>query len=139
MRTRIAVIGIALVGAGFLLLGWQGITTAGRAFPTDSREYVLNAQYLREHRALPPDYVSYEYSAPPLYEALAIGADSVAGSLPSLLIESRSNVLNRLLWLALVVFSAWSLTAGSRRMRLLGIGAVGAAVLWGLEEAVSLA
>ena len=128
-----------LVAGGFLLLGWQGITTAGRSFPTDSREYVLNAQYLREHRALPPDYVSYEYSAPPLYEALAIGADRLAESLPSVGIESRSNVLERLLWLVLVIGSAVCLTGRGRRTHRLGIALGAAAALWGLDEAVSLA
>jgi hypothetical protein len=123
----------------FLVLGWQGITTAGRQFPDDSHEYVLNAQYLREHGTLPPDYVSYEYSAPPLYEAIAIGADRVARSLPSALLESRSNTLNRLLWLALVVCSTWLLTSTRRVFRLAGIGAAGIAALWGLDEAVSLA
>ena len=66
-----AVLVVAL--AVFALLGWQGISTVGRTGPLDAGEYLLNAQYLNGHGHLPPDYVSYEYSAPPLYEALAIG------------------------------------------------------------------
>jgi hypothetical protein len=138
-RRRLAVVAVVTASAGFLLLGWQGISTAGRMVPLDSREYLLNGQYLDNHGRLPPSYVSYEYSAPPLYEAVAVGAERVVRSLPSQPLETRWNTVNRLLWLALMAGAAWGLTSSARRVRLLGVASALLAVAWGLDEAVSLA
>jgi hypothetical protein len=105
----------------------------------DAGEYLLNAQYLDVHHHLPPDYVSYEYSAPPLFEALAVPIDHLARWLPSIPLEAPWNVLTRALWLMLVVASAWCLTAAGSRRRIAGAVAAVLAVAWGLDEAISLA
>jgi hypothetical protein len=135
---RRAVLVAFAIGA-FALFAWQAITTAGRTGPLDAAEYLLNARYLDAKGWLPPAYVSYEYSAPPLYEALAVAAEHVLRSLPSLPLELPSNVATRLLWLALVVGSALCLTAASRRTRWVGVAGLGLGGLWGLDEAIQLA
>jgi 4-amino-4-deoxy-L-arabinose transferase-like glycosyltransferase len=129
---------VALAIAAFALFAWQGITTAGRTGPLDAAEYLVNAQYLDAKGWLPPAAVSYEYSAPPLFEALAVGAERVVGSLPSLPLELPWNLATRLLWLALVVGSALCLTAASRRIRWAGAAGLALAALWGLDEAIQL-
>jgi Dolichyl-phosphate-mannose-protein mannosyltransferase/Domain of unknown function DUF11 len=122
----------------FVLFAWQAITTAGRQGPLDAGEYLLNAQYLDQHGWLPPTYVSYEYSAPPLYEFLAVGAEHVVRALPSLPLELPSNLATRLLWLCLVVVSVFCLTTGRTRTRRIGIAGLVLGGLWALDEAISL-
>ena len=105
-------IALAVGAAVFALFAWQAITTAGRAGPLDAGEYLINAEYIDAHGWIPPDYVSYEYSAPPLFEFLAVGAEHAVRALPSLPLELPWNLAARLLWLALVVASVACLTAG---------------------------
>jgi hypothetical protein len=131
-------VGVAAALAIFLLAGWQGITGPGRSGGVDAGEYLLNAQYLDAHGRLPPHYISYEYSAPPLFELAAIGAEHAVGALPSIAIETGSNVATRLLWLLLVCGSVALMTSSRPRVRVAGLGGLGLAVLWGLDEAVSL-
>jgi hypothetical protein len=125
--------------AAFALVGWQAVTTVGRSSTVDSQEYLLNAAYLDTHGWLPPQQVSYEYSAPPLFEALAVGAERLAAALPAVALEFAGNVIMRLLWLLLVVGSV--ACVWSRSGRLKRAGAVGLAVglVWGLDEAIALA
>jgi hypothetical protein len=129
---------VAVATAAFALFAWQAITTAGRSGPLDAGEYLLNAQYMDVHGWLPPKPISYEYSAPPLYEALAIGLERAVRSLPSLPLELPSNLATRLLWLALVAGSVTCLTAAASRTRWLGGGGLAVAALWGLDEAIRL-
>ncbi len=131
------VLGVAL--AAFALLGWQGVSTVARDGPLDSAEYLLNAQYLDAHGRLPPDYVSYEYSTPPLFESLAIGLEHVARNVPARPLELPSNVATRLLWLLLVAASGACLLSPRSRVRLLGAAGLLAGGLWGLDEALALA
>jgi Domain of unknown function DUF11/Dolichyl-phosphate-mannose-protein mannosyltransferase len=135
---RVRLLAVVLAGAAFLLLGWQAVTTAGRSMPLDAGEYVLNAQYLDDHGWIPPVYVSYEYSAPPLFEFVAVGAEHAVRALPSLPLELPSNLATRLLWLALVLASAAAITSSRQTWRRLGIAGVVLAALWGLDEALSL-
>src|SRR5262245_56161885 len=119
---RWAVLAAALAVGVFALFAWQGITTAGRTGPLDSGEYRLNAQYLDAKGRVPPDYVSYGYSSPPLYEAVAVAVERTVRALPSLALEIPSNLATRLLWLALLVGSAACLASTARRTRRIGIG-----------------
>ena len=61
----------------------------GRALdlPLDAGRFVLNAQYLDGHGWLPPVYVSYEYSAPPLYRVRGRRARPLVRAVPSLPLE----------------------------------------------------
>ena len=131
-------IALAVGAAVFALFAWQAITTAGRAGPLDAGEYTLNAEYLDAHGWIPPDYISYEYSAPPLYEFVAVGAEHAVGAMPSLPLELPWNLATRLLWLALVVASVAGLTLTGRRSKRLGLAGLVLAGLWGLDEAVAL-
>jgi len=129
---------VALAIGAFALFAWQGITTAGRSGPLDAGEYLLNAQYLDAKGWLPPAYISYEYSAPPLFEAIAVAAEHVVPALPSVPLELPWNLATRLLWLALVVGSALCLTAASGRTRWAGAAGLALGALWGLDEAIQL-
>jgi hypothetical protein len=131
---------IALVAAvaAAVLLGWQVITTVGRGFPGDSPIYLLNTFYLDHHGALAPAYISYEYPAPPLYEAVTVALDRLIHWAPSRPLELASNPATRLIWLLLVVGSAVCLTATAGRWRRVGFAGLGLALLWGLDEMISL-
>ncbi len=131
-----AVLIVAL--AVFALLGWQGISTVGRTGPIDASEYLLNAQYLDQHGHLPPDYVSYEYSAPPLYEALAIALEHGVRAVPAVPLELGSNLAARALWLLVIVGSAICLVSKRSRVRLVGAAGLCVGGLWALDEAVAL-
>jgi hypothetical protein len=135
---RVGLLVVALAGSVFLLFGWQAITTAGRTMPLDAGEYLLNAQYIDGHGWIPPAYVSYEYSAPPLFELVAVGAEHLVRLLPTLPLELSSNLAVRLLWLALVLGSAAAITSSARGWRRLGIAGAALAALWGLDEAIAL-
>jgi hypothetical protein len=135
---RVRLLAVTLAGAAFLLFGWQAITTAGRSAPLDAGEYLLNAQYLDDHGWIPPVYVSYEYSAPPLFEFVAVGAEHVVRALHAVPLELPSNLATRLLWLALVLASVAALTSRAQATRRLGIAGVAVAALWGLDEAIAL-
>ena len=124
--------------AVFALLGWQGISTVGRTGPLDAGEYLLNAQYLDRHGHLPPDYVSYEYSAPPFYEALAIALEHVVRAVPAVPLELGSNTAVRILWLLLVAGAAMCLVSTRPRVRILGLAGLSLGGLWALDEAVAL-
>jgi uncharacterized repeat protein (TIGR01451 family) len=124
--------------AVFAVLGWQGISTVGRTGPIDASEYLLNAQYLDQHGHLPPDYVSYEYSAPPLFEALAIALEHGVRAVPALPLELGSNLAVRILWLLIVAGSALCLASSRPRARILGIAGLAVGGLWALDEAVAL-
>jgi hypothetical protein len=123
----------------FALVAWQALTTVGRSGAIDSAEYLLNAQYLDAHGHLPPDYVSYEYSAPPLFEAAAVGLEHAMRWLPSAAVELASNLATRLVWLGLAAGSLVLLSSASRRLRLAGVAGVVAAGAWGLDECLALA
>ncbi len=135
---RVRLVVVALAGGAFLLFGWQAITTAGRTMPLDAGEYLLNAQYIDGHGWIPPAYVSYEYSAPPLFEFAAVGAEHLVRLLPPLPVQLSSNLATRLLWLALVLGSVAAVMSAARRWRGLGIAGAVLAGLWALDEAVAL-
>ena len=124
--------------AVFALLGWQGISTVGGTGPIDASEYLLNAQYLDQHGHLPPEYVSYEYSAPPLFEALAIALEHGVRAVPALPLELGSNLAVRILWLLIVAGSALCLVSARPRARILGIAGLTVGGLWALDETVAL-
>jgi 4-amino-4-deoxy-L-arabinose transferase-like glycosyltransferase len=124
--------------AVFVVLGWQGITTVGRSGPIDAAEYLLNAQYLDAHGHLPPAFVSYEYSAPPLYEVVAVGLERIARAVPPLPLELGSNLAARLLWLLIVAGSAFCLTSRRPRVRIAGACGLALGLLWGFVAALSL-
>ena len=132
---RVAVVAGAAAAA---LLAWQAITTVGRWFPGDSGVYLLNAWWLDRHGTLPPAYVSYEYPAPPLYEAVTVGLDHLVRAVPSWPLELPWNPATRLIWFLLVVGSFACLTATKRLTRRIGVAGIALAVLWGLDEAISL-
>ena len=125
--------------AGFALLGWQGASTVGRSGPLDAAAYLLDAQYLDAHGRLVPAYIGYEYSSPPLFEALAVGLERVVRAAPAWPLELSSNVATRLLWLLLVAVSAGCLISARAGVRLLGAAGLVLGTLWGLDEAVALA
>ncbi len=124
--------------AVFALLGWQGISTVGRTGPLDAGEYLLNAQYLNGHGHLPPDYVSYEYSAPPFYEALAIALEHVVRAVPAVPLELGSNTAARILWLLLVAGGAMCVVSTRSRVRILGLAGLSVGGLWALDQGLSL-
>jgi uncharacterized repeat protein (TIGR01451 family) len=130
---------IVVALAVFALLGWQGVSTVARDGPLDAAEYLLNAQYLDAHGHLPPDYVSYEYSAPPLYEVLGVGLERAVRSAPAWPLELPWNAATRLLWLLLVGTSATCLVSRRPRVRVLGVVGLAVGGLWGLDEALALA
>ena len=123
----------------FALLGWQGITTAGRLGGDDAGEHVAYAQFLDDHHAIPSKQQNYEYATPPLFHLVAIGAEHAVHRLPFAAAELPWNLATRLLWLFLAGGGIAALTATSRRVRVAGGAAVAVAALWGLDEAVSLA
>jgi uncharacterized repeat protein (TIGR01451 family) len=122
----------------FLLVGWEGVTTAGRNGGDDSGEHIAYAQYLDEHGRFPPHAVNYEFSSPPLFAVTAVAIERTVRHLPSVTLEAPWNTVTRALWLVLLVGGALALTAASRRVRIGGVAALGLAALWGLDEAVSL-
>ncbi len=124
--------------AVFALLGWEGVSTVGRLGAIDSAEYLVNAQYLDAHGTFAPAYVSYEYSAPPLYEVLAVGLERFVRHAPALQLELPWNTATRLVWLLAFFGSAGCLASRGRRVRLLGVAGIGVAALWGIDEAISL-
>ena len=139
LRLSLAQVAIVIGLAAFALVGWQLATTVGRRGAIDAGEYLLNAQYLDAHGRLPPDYVSYEYSSPPLFTVLAVAANHVLRWAPSIRLESPWNLATRLVWLTLVAAAAWCLASGRARLRMLGLAVLAVAVAWGLDEAISLA
>ena len=127
---------LLLALCAFALLGWQGITTVGRQGGDDAGEHVAYAQFLDARHAIPSKPQNYEYSTPPLFHLVAIGAEHAVHSLPFARAELPWNTATRLLWLLLAAAGAAALAAGRRR---LGTAALALAALWGLDEAVSLA
>jgi hypothetical protein len=130
--------GIVAALAAFALLGWQAVSTIGRQVANDANEYLLNAQYLDAHHWLPPQYVSYEYSSPPLYEAITVGLEHAIRAIPSWPLELTWNLATRLLWLVLLGGSVAALGSESRRFRRFGAVALALLLAWGLDEAISL-
>jgi Dolichyl-phosphate-mannose-protein mannosyltransferase/Domain of unknown function DUF11 len=137
-RLRLVHIAIAAGFAIFFLAGWQGVTGPGRSGGVDAAEYLLNAQYLDAHGGLPPHYISYEYSAPPLFELAAVGVEHTVRWLPSAAIETGSNAATRLAWLLLVCGSVALMTSARAGVRVAGLAGLGLGLLWGLDEAISL-
>jgi uncharacterized repeat protein (TIGR01451 family) len=130
--------GLVLALGVFLLVGWEGVTTAGRNGGDDSGEHIAYAQYLDQHGRFPPHAVNYEFSSPPLFALTAVAIERTFRHLPSVALEAPWNTLTRTLWLALLAGGAFALTAASRRVRIGGAVALGVAALWALDEAVSL-
>jgi uncharacterized repeat protein (TIGR01451 family) len=131
--------GVVVALCCFAVLGWLGLTTAGRLGGADAGEHLAYAQYLDAHGHLPGDAVNYEYATPPLFDAVAVTAERLVRHLSSPRIELLWNPLTRGLWLALVAGSAFALTAARRGIRLAGAAGLGLAGLWALDEAISLA
>ncbi len=134
---RQVVVGLAL--AAFAVLGWYGVSTIGRFGDVDSGEHLAYAQYLDAHHRIPPKVVNYEYSTPPLFQVAAVGAEHAAAALRSVALELPWNILTRAVWLIVVAAGAVALTSSRRRLRISGVVVLGLGVLWGLDEAVSLA
>ena len=123
----------------FAVLGWQGVTSVGRDGGIDSGEHLAYAQYLDAHGRIPSKAENYEYSTPPLFHVLAIGAEHGVSAVPSAALELPWNAATRALWLLLVAAGVVALTSARRRVRIGGTAALGLGALWGLDEAVSLA
>ena len=66
----------------FALVGWQGITTAGRLGGDDAGEHVAYAQYLDEHGRIPSKSENYEYATPPLFHLVHVPTGSHLAKLP---------------------------------------------------------
>jgi uncharacterized repeat protein (TIGR01451 family) len=130
---------IVLGLCAFAVLGWQGVTSVGREGGTDSGEHVAYAQYLDAHGHIPSKAENYEYSTPPLFAVLAIGAEHSVSVLPSTPVELPWNPATRVLFLVLVAAGVIALTSRRRGVRIAGLVALALGVLWGLDEAVSLA
>ena len=128
-----------MVAAVLGLIGWQGVSTVGRTSPVDAQEHVAYAAYLDAHWSPPSKSVNYEYATPPLFHVLAIGLERGVQFLPSHAVETPWNLVTRGLWLALVLAAVWAMTSVRPRVRVAGLAGIAAAVLWGLDEAVSLA
>jgi 4-amino-4-deoxy-L-arabinose transferase-like glycosyltransferase len=129
---------VVVAAAAVALLGWQAVTTVARDGVLDTPEHMRYAAYLDEHHRIPSKDENYEYSTPPLFHLVAIAVQHVVGWVHAPGLELRSNTLTRLLWLALVAAGAAAMTATRRGVRIGGICALGAALLWGLNEAVAL-
>ncbi len=127
--------GLLIALGVFLLVGWEGVTTAGRNGGDDAGEHVAYAEYLDAHGRLPPRAVNYEFSSPPLFAGVAVAAERIVRNVPSIALEAPWNTLTRALWLALLVGGALALTAASGRLRLGGAAALALTALWGLDEA----
>ncbi len=135
---RVRLLVVALAGGAFLLFGWQAITTAGRTMPLDAGEYLLNAQYVDGHGWIPPAYVSYEYSAPPLFEFAAVGAEHLVRRFRRSRSSSRRTSPR--------VCSGWPSSSARSPRSCRRPGGGGGSVsqesvlagLWGLDEAVAL-
>ena len=130
--------GLLIALGVFLLVGWEGVTTAGRNGGDDAGEHVAYAQYLDQHGRTPPRAVNYEFSSPPLFAGVAVAAERIVRNVPSTAVEAPWNTVTRALWLALVVGGALALTAANGRIRLGGVAALALGALWGLDEALSL-
>ncbi|HEY4345954.1 MAG TPA: hypothetical protein VGM80_00065 [Gaiellaceae bacterium] len=123
---------------GFALLGWQGVTTVGHNGPIDAAEHLRYAEHLASDRSLPSKSQNYEYASPPLYQATAVAAEKLVRELPAEAAELPWNFATRGLWLALVLAGVAAMTASRRRVRIVGVGTLGLAALWGLDDAISL-
>ena len=131
----------ALVFVGFCafaLLGWEGVTTVGRLAGDDAWEHLAYARYLDAHGHLPGKAINYEFASPPLFQATAVAAERLVRHLPSVALEPSWNPITRILWLALVVGGALALTARRRGPRRAGAAAIALALVWALDEAISL-
>jgi uncharacterized repeat protein (TIGR01451 family) len=131
-----AVLVAAFVAFG--LLGWQGVSTAGHGSGNDAGEHLRYAQYADAHGTLPGKARNYEYATPPLFHLSAIGLERAVHRLPSHALELGPNPVTRAVWLALALAGIGCMTSARRRIRLAGLGALGLAVTWGLDEAISL-
>jgi hypothetical protein len=132
---RIAVAALAAVVA---IVGWAGVTTAGRGGGADAPEYLAYAQYFAHHFAPPARAQNYEFSTPPLFAIVADTAEGAMRVLPSYPLDLGSDLLTRAVWLVLVLGGLVCLKAAARRVRLAGTAVLALAVLWGLNEALSL-
>src|SRR4051812_19559453 len=135
-RARAAL--LVALGA-FALLGWQGITTVGRQGGDDAGEHVAYARFLDDHHAIPAKPQNYEYATPPLFHAVAIAAERAVHAVPFAAAELPWNPATRAVWLLLAAAGAVALTRPGRGARRAGAAALAVAVVWGLDEAVSLA
>lgn len=132
---RAAVLALLTIVA---LVGWQGVTTAGRDFEIDARAHLEYAQYFAHHAAPPPREQNYEFSSPPLFAIVAVAVEKAMRVLPSRPIAFSSNALTRGLWLLLALGGALAMTAAARRLRLGGAAALSLAALWGIDQTLSL-
>lgn len=132
---RVAVAALAAIVA---VVGWAGVTTAGRSGGADAPAFLAYAQYFAHHFAPPPRAENYEFSNPPFFAMVADAAEGAVRVLPSYPLDLGSDLLTRAVWLVLVLGGLLCLTAAARRVRLAGTGALALAALWGLDEALSL-
>ncbi|HXH97392.1 MAG TPA: hypothetical protein VNH40_09305, partial [Gaiellaceae bacterium] len=125
---RVAALALLTIVA---LVGWQGVTTAGRDYELDARAHLEYAQYFSHHAAPPPRAQNYEFTNPPLFAILAVGAEKAVRVLPSHPVGFSSNALTRGVWLVLALGGALAMTAPRRRLRLAGASALLVSALWG--------
>jgi Domain of unknown function DUF11/Dolichyl-phosphate-mannose-protein mannosyltransferase len=130
---------LAAVLVLFALVGWLGVTTVGREGADDAGEHLAYAQLLDANWSIPTRAENYEYSTPPLFQLEAIGAQRAAGSVSTVALELPWNLATRAAWLLLVALGIAAMTSAQRRIRTAGVGALGLSLLWGLDEALSLA
>ncbi len=124
--------------AAFALMGWQGVSTVGLNGWLDAGEHKAYAQYLDAHGSPPSKSANYEYATPPLFHAAAIGLEHAVRVVPSHALETPWNLLTRALWLALALAAAAAMTSIRVPVRVAGLAGLALAVIWGLDEAVSL-
>lgn len=131
--------GLVLAFSAFAVIGFVGVTTVSRDGGIDSGEHLAYAEYLDAHGRLPSKAENYEYSSPPLFQLVAVGAERVVPRLPSVAAELSSNPVTRALWLLLVAGGAGALTARRRGLRIAGAAALALGGVWAIDEAISLA
>ncbi|HWE80429.1 MAG TPA: hypothetical protein VG265_02170 [Gaiellaceae bacterium] len=134
-RLRAAVV-IGL--AGFAVLGWQGVSTIGHNGGVDAGEHLQYAIYLDAHGRLPSKADNYEYASPPLFAATAVALERFVRAVPSVGLDLGGNGPTRGLWLLIVCAGAAAMTASRLAVRRAGLAMLATAVLWGVDEALSL-
>jgi hypothetical protein len=130
--------GLVVLVAAVAVVGWRGLTTAGRDFSLDARAHLDYAQYFAHHFAPPPPAQNYEFFNPPLLALLAIAVEGAMRVLPSWSPALGPEGLSLGLWLAVTAAGAIALTSPRRRLRAAGAAALAAAALVALDASLAL-
>ncbi len=136
-RTRALLV---MLGAAIALVGFRGVYVLTPYGGSDAQNYLGYASYLARFHTLPPAALNpSEYSTPPLYEASAGLLEWLGHRLPSFSLELHSRLLTALAWLALVAAACAAMTAARLVVRRLGAAGLVLALLWALDEVITLA